>query len=53
MYKILRQSYTAEFKQEAVRQVEAEGKPQAQVARELGTPNRLSPTGARPTRPAS
>lgn len=36
MYKIPRQSYTAEFKQEAVRQVEAEGKPQAQVARELG-----------------
>lgn len=36
MYKIPRQSYTAEFKQEAVRQVEAKGKPQAQVARELG-----------------
>ncbi|MEN3033131.1 IS3 family transposase [Chromobacterium amazonense] len=36
MYKIPRQSYTAEFKQEAVRQVESEGKPQAQVARELG-----------------
>ncbi|OHX11542.1 transposase [Chromobacterium sphagni] len=36
MYKIPRQSYTAEFKQEAVRQVESEGKPQVQVARELG-----------------
>ena len=35
MYKIPRQRYTAEFKQEAVRQVES-GKALAQVARELG-----------------
>lgn len=36
MYKIPKQSYTVEFKQEAVRQVEVEGKSPAQVARELG-----------------
>jgi transposase len=36
MYKIPKQSYTVEFKQEAVRQVEKEGKSPAQVARELG-----------------
>jgi transposase len=36
MYKIPKQSYTVEFKQEAVRQVEQEGKKVAQVARELG-----------------
>ena len=36
MYKIPRKSYTVEFKQEAVRQVEMEGKSPAQVARELG-----------------
>ena len=36
MYKIPKKNYTAEFKQEAVRQVEQEGKKPAQVARELG-----------------
>lgn len=36
MYKIPKQSYTVEFKQEAVRQVEQDGKKVAQVARELG-----------------
>ena len=36
MYKIPRQSYTTEFKQEAIRQVEVEGKSPAQVARDLG-----------------
>ncbi|MDN0076813.1 transposase [Crenobacter sp. SG2303] len=36
MYKIPRQSYTPEFKQEAIRQIEAEGKSPAQVARDLG-----------------
>ena len=36
MYKIPKQHYTVEFKQEAVRQVEAEGKSPAQVARDLG-----------------
>ena len=36
MYKIPKKSYTAEFKQEAVRQIEQEGKKPAQVARELG-----------------
>jgi transposase len=36
MYKIPKQRYTQEFKQEAVRQVECEGKSPAQVARELG-----------------
>lgn len=36
MYKIPKQSYTVEFKQEAVRQVEKEGKSPAHVARELG-----------------
>ena len=36
MYKIPKQSYTVEFKQEAVRQVEVDGKSPAQVARELG-----------------
>jgi transposase len=36
MYKIPKQSYTTEFKQEAVRQVEIDGKSAAQVARELG-----------------
>jgi transposase len=36
MYKIPKQRYTQEFKQEAVRQVESEGKSPAQVARELG-----------------
>lgn len=35
MYKIPRQKYTVEFKQEAVRQVDG-GKASAQVARELG-----------------
>lgn len=37
MYKIPRQSYTTEFKQEAIRQVES-GKSPAQVARDLGLP---------------
>ena len=36
MYKIPKKNYTIEFKQEAVRQVEQEGKKPAQVARELG-----------------
>ncbi len=36
MYKIPRQSYTTEFKQEAIRLVEVEGKTPAQVARDLG-----------------
>ena len=36
MYKIPRQSYTAEYKQEAVRQAEVEGKSPAQAARDLG-----------------
>jgi transposase len=36
MYKIPKKNYTVEFKQEAVRQVEIEGKSPAQVARELG-----------------
>ena len=36
MYKIPKQRYTQEFKQEAVRQVESEGKSPAHVARELG-----------------
>lgn len=36
MYKIPRKNYTVEFKQEAVRQVEVEGKSPAQVARDLG-----------------
>ena len=36
MYKIPKQHYTVEFKQEAVQQVEREGKSPAQVARELG-----------------
>ncbi len=36
MYKIPKQSYTTEYKQEAVRQVEVEGKSPAQVSRELG-----------------
>ena len=36
MYKIPKQSYTAEYKQEAVRQVEVEGKSPAHVSRELG-----------------
>ena len=36
MYKIPKQSYTVEFKQEAVRQVEVEGKSPAQVSRDLG-----------------
>ena len=36
MYKIPRQNYTPEFKQEAVRLVEVEGKSPAQVARDLG-----------------
>jgi len=36
MDKIPKQHYTVEFKQEAVRQVEAEGKSPAQVARDLG-----------------
>ncbi len=36
MYKIPKQRYTQEFKQEAVRQVESEGRSPAQVARELG-----------------
>lgn len=36
MYKIPKQRYTQEFKQEAVQQVESEGQSPAQVARELG-----------------
>ena len=36
MYKIPKQNYTVEFKQEAVRQVEVEGKSPAQVSRDLG-----------------
>jgi transposase len=36
MYRIPKQRYTQEFKQEAVRQVESEGRSPAQVARELG-----------------
>ena len=36
MYKIPKQSYAVEFKQEAVRQVEVEGKSLAQVSRDLG-----------------
>ena len=36
MYKIPKQSYTVEFKQEGVRQVEVEGKSPAQVSRDLG-----------------
>lgn len=36
MYKIPKQNYTVEFKQEAVRQVEVEGKSLAQVSRDLG-----------------
>lgn len=36
MYKIPRQSYTTEYKQEAARQVEVEGKSPAQAARDLG-----------------
>ncbi len=36
MYKIPKQSYVIEFKQEAVRQVEVESKSPGQVARELG-----------------
>lgn len=36
MYKIPKQSYTTEYKQEAVRQVEVEGKSPAQVSRALG-----------------
>lgn len=36
MYKIPRQSDTTEFKQEAIRLVESEGKTPAQVARDLG-----------------
>ena len=36
MYKIPKQHYTIEFKQEAVRQVLAEGKSPSQVARDLG-----------------
>jgi Transposase and inactivated derivatives len=38
MYRVPRKDYTVEFKQEAVRQVIAEGKSSAQVARELGIP---------------
>lgn len=36
MYKTPRQSYTTEFKQEAIRQIKADGKPQEQVVRGLG-----------------
>jgi transposase len=36
MYKLPKQSYTVEFKQEAVRQVEVEGESPTQVARERG-----------------
>ena len=36
MKRLPKQNYTLEFKQEAVRQVEVEGKRQAEVARELG-----------------
>lgn len=36
MYKIPKQNYTVEFKQEVVRQVEVEGKSPAQVSRDLG-----------------
>ena len=36
MKRLPKQNYTLEFKQEAVRQIEIEGKRQADVARELG-----------------
>lgn len=36
MKRLPKQNYTLEFKQEAVRQIEVEGKRQADVARELG-----------------
>ena len=36
MKRLPKQDYTLEFKQEAVRQIEVEGKRQADVARELG-----------------
>ena len=36
MKRLPKQNYTLEFKQEAVRQIEVEGKRQAEVARELG-----------------
>jgi transposase len=36
MHRIPKQNYTVEVKQEAVRQVEVEGKSPAQVARDLG-----------------
>ena len=49
MYKIPRQNYTVEFKQEAVRQVEVEGKSPAQVARDLGiTEQTMSNCARRP-----
>ena len=36
MKRLPKQNYTLEFKQEAIRRVEVEGKRQAEVARELG-----------------
>lgn len=39
MYKIPKKDYTVEFKREAVRQAEAEGKKPAQAGRELGIRN--------------
>ncbi len=36
MYKIPKQSYTEEFREEAIRQVLSEGKKASHVARELG-----------------
>ena len=36
MKRLPKQNYTLEFKREAVRQIEVEGKRQADVARELG-----------------
>ena len=56
MYKIPKKNYTIEFKQEAVRQVEAEGKSPAQVARDLGIAEQTLAnwrTGARQPRRAS
>ena len=53
MYKIPKQSYTVEFKQEAVRQVEVEGKSLAQVSRDLGIAEQTLATGARLPRRAS
>ena len=36
MKRLPKQNYTLEFKQEAIRRVEVEGRKQAEVARELG-----------------